>query len=327
MTNYANYLARGSTGVPADGDVPTWNEASGVWQPAAVTSLAPDIDLGTTAETDTTKYLNPDGAGGVQWTVPADVDTGIGVDGWVAVGQTLAYGSADAPTFTATCAGVDLTGVIGVGMRIKLTQTTAKYFIVTAIAFSTNTTITLYGGTDYTLANAAITSPSYSPVKAPLGFPTNPAKWTVSVAVAVDTLDIINTVTNWLSSAVAVTIVIPIGAWVRSYQQVFSGHLINAGGVQGSGWVVGLSGVNNDFNIDALTAQGQFGGTYTAGVDTTVTFGETVRMQDEIVVAAKTTYYANADIINSNSPSAHTIGDNSFSGGPGLYISAVSAYL
>ncbi len=35
MTNYANYMGLGSTGVPADGDTLTWDEATHFWKPSA----------------------------------------------------------------------------------------------------------------------------------------------------------------------------------------------------------------------------------------------------------------------------------------------------
>jgi hypothetical protein len=57
-------------------------------------------------------------------------------------------------------------------MPAKLTQTTVKYFYVTARSYSSpNTTVTINGGSDYSLANAAITSPHYSYAQSPLGFP------------------------------------------------------------------------------------------------------------------------------------------------------------
>jgi hypothetical protein len=88
-------------------------------------------------------------------------------DGWVAAGETWTYASAT----TFTVAGVDVTAKYSKGTRIKLTQTTAKYFVVAASSFSTNTTVTITAGTDYTLANAAITSPLYSYATNPQGYP------------------------------------------------------------------------------------------------------------------------------------------------------------
>lgn len=74
---------------------------------------------------------------------------------------------------------VDLSGLIQVGDRIMFTDTTVKRFIVHAI---TTTRITLFGGTDYSIVGtAAVTSPSYSHVKNPYGFNSDPAKWMITV--------------------------------------------------------------------------------------------------------------------------------------------------
>lgn len=88
-------------------------------------------------------------------------------DGYISSPDTWTYASAT----TFTIAGVDRTAQFPVGTKVKLTQTTAKYFYVTASAFSTDTTVTVTGGSDYSLANAAITSPSYSYDSTPQGFP------------------------------------------------------------------------------------------------------------------------------------------------------------
>lgn len=105
-----------------------------------------------------------------------------GLDGWIDANETWTYASADDPTYTFTISG-DLSSKYSAGMRIKLTQTTVKYFIITAVSYSSpNTTITVYGGTDYDLASATITSPYYSMVKAPQGFPLERSKWTVPIS-------------------------------------------------------------------------------------------------------------------------------------------------
>lgn len=84
-------------------------------------------------------------------------------DGWVDANETLTYASAT--TFTCSAA---LAAILGAGDRIKLTQTTVKYFYVVSVS---GTTITVTGGSDYTLANAAITLPFYSHAVTPVGFP------------------------------------------------------------------------------------------------------------------------------------------------------------
>lgn len=86
---------------------------------------------------------------------------------WNLISATLTYASATAPSFVANTS-IDLTSLISVGMKLKLTQTTVKYFIVTAI---TSTNITLYGGDNYVLASATITDIYYSAMQVPIGFP------------------------------------------------------------------------------------------------------------------------------------------------------------
>jgi hypothetical protein len=87
--------------------------------------------------------------------------------GWIAGVLVWTYASATSLTIPG-----NVTALFPKGTRIKLTQTTVKYFYVTAASYSSpNTTLTLTGGSDYTLANAAITDPAYSYMDAPQGFP------------------------------------------------------------------------------------------------------------------------------------------------------------
>lgn len=88
-------------------------------------------------------------------------------DGWITSTDTWVYASAS----SFTIAGVDRTAQFPKGTKIKLTQTSAKYFYVTSSSFSTNTTVNVFAGTDYTLANAAITAPNYSYMDSPQAFP------------------------------------------------------------------------------------------------------------------------------------------------------------
>jgi hypothetical protein len=141
------------------------------------------------------------------------------LDGWIPVAETWTYASADDPTFTFTITG-NYTTRYSVGMKIKLTQTTVKYFIITAISYSNpNTTVTVYGGTDYDLADAAITLPYYSVVKAPYGFPMSPLKWRETYGDATDrykTNPVQSTVyggANAWTSGDNITVTAPIGAW------------------------------------------------------------------------------------------------------------------
>ena len=137
----------------------------------------------------------------------------------VSAWQTLpvcVYASADSPTFTFTISG-DVTTYLSVGMKVKLTQTTVKYFIITALSYSSpNTTVTVYGGTDYTLTSDSILSPSFSYQKSPFGFPLDPLKWTVSVRDTTNRKQLTPTAGTWYNLG-GVTIVIPIGSWSVEY--------------------------------------------------------------------------------------------------------------
>ena len=87
--------------------------------------------------------------------------------GWIASGETWTYASAS----TFTISG-DKTTKYSVGMKIKFTQTTVKYGVIAAVAYSApNTTITIVVWTGYTVASAAITLPFFSFADQPQGFP------------------------------------------------------------------------------------------------------------------------------------------------------------
>ncbi len=97
----------------------------------------------------------------------------VGTDGWISdVSETWTYASGSGGgTATFTIAGVDLTAKYTPGTRIKLTQTTVKYFVVVSSSFSTNTTVTITAGSSYTLANAAISVNYHSYDANPQGYP------------------------------------------------------------------------------------------------------------------------------------------------------------
>ena len=83
--------------------------------------------------------------------------------GWTTGVGTWTYASAT--SITIPSGGASL---YAVGDRIKLTQTTVKYFYVISVA---DTALGITGGTNFTLTNAAITSPYFSHMATPVGFP------------------------------------------------------------------------------------------------------------------------------------------------------------
>lgn len=90
-----------------------------------------------------------------------------GTNGWAAAGETWTYASAS--TFIVSG---DVTAKYRKGTKLWFTQTSSKYAIVKSSSYSApNTTVTIMVNTDYTIANAAITSPYYSYMDNPQAFP------------------------------------------------------------------------------------------------------------------------------------------------------------
>lgn len=108
---------------------------------------------------DVTAYINDLASGGV-----AVADSS---DGWADFPIIPTYVSSTSIKFS----GVDYTGIIQKGDKLTINQSGYKYFYITAVAFSTDTTVTLTGGTSYAVSNAAITIPQFSKLNSPQGFP------------------------------------------------------------------------------------------------------------------------------------------------------------
>jgi hypothetical protein len=85
------------------------------------------------------------------------------LDGWISANETWTYASATTITVPSGAASK-----YQKGDKIKLTQTTVKYFYIISVA---DTVLTVTGGTDYTVADEAITDNYYSHQENPIGFP------------------------------------------------------------------------------------------------------------------------------------------------------------
>ncbi len=97
------------------------------------------------------------------------------LDGWIDdTAETWTYVSGSGGGVATFTIGSDVHTKYVAGTRIKLTQTTVKYFVVTTDATfgSGVTTVTILGGSDYTLANAAISANYHSYSIKPQGYPT-----------------------------------------------------------------------------------------------------------------------------------------------------------
>lgn len=95
------------------------------------------------------------------------LNTQVSRDGWSDPQETWTFASAS--TFTVPG---DQTATYTFGTKLKMTQTSAKYFHVLSSSYSApNTTVTVIVQTDYTIANAAISANFYSRQDMPSGFP------------------------------------------------------------------------------------------------------------------------------------------------------------
>jgi hypothetical protein len=235
------------------------------------------------------------------------------LSGWVADTNTWAYSSADAPTFIASV-NADMTDIIGVGMRIKLTQSSAeKFFIVTAVgAFSAGATlITFYGGTSFTLTAAAVSLVSWSAVKAPIGFPLNPTLWTVEKRNVAGWTQLAPTQDVWYNVE---SIVVPVGMWNLYYEA----PMYSNGPAVGCPALTTLSNANNTELDKDMTC---FSGAVVQGVSGVATWNHVTR-QKIFLLSAKTTYYLNFSVPASGMTSIAAT--STFSP---IIIRAVCAYL
>lgn len=85
------------------------------------------------------------------------------LNGWIQAVGSWTYASANTINVPSGAASL-----YQIGDMIKITQTTDKYFYVSAVS---DTLLTVRAGADYTVANASITNPYYAHGGNPLGFP------------------------------------------------------------------------------------------------------------------------------------------------------------
>lgn len=147
------------------------------------------------------------------------------LSGWNPLGETLAYVSVDDPTGVVKVVGKDITDKLSVGMRLMFTNGgNVIKAIITAIAFSADTTITFLHEIDPTdsqaltlMGNSAITLPYFSSQKAPYGFPLDPDKWTVKVSSSASQDATVSSVSGTVYPVTNLNITIPIGIWNVKY--------------------------------------------------------------------------------------------------------------
>lgn len=228
--------------------------------------------------------------------IPITTDT-IGWNTYSAVIPTRS--SADDPTYVMQFASVDLTSMLSVGMRVKWTQnSTVRYGIITAISFSTNTLVTLYGGTDYDVddtATYAISGFYYSTMKAPIGFPLDPTKWQVRVTDSTQRGGT-TTASTWTNHGTTnAQISMPIGAWRVKYSVAMLMDRATAG--TDITCKVTLSNANNTEWDSELTSVERWGSAVANSADI---IEMTFQREKFLVAASKTLLYLNAWNNNGN---------------------------
>lgn len=183
---------------------------------------------------------------GIRTAILAIGNDQTGTDGWTSNSDVWTYASAS----TFTIAG-DVTGKYQKGDKVKLTQTTVKYFYIIGLSFGSGiTTITITGGSDYALANAAITLTFYSKSSNPQGFPTF-FNWSPSLVGF--SSDPTSSIYRFNIIGNACTLTITQGANGTSNATSFTISLpVTAGGLAGETWA-GATGVPTD-NGAALSA-------------------------------------------------------------------------
>jgi len=169
-------------------------------------------------------------------------------------------------------------------MKIKLTHSsTTKYFIITGVSYvSDTTTITVYGGTSYTLATGAITNPFYSMMKSPAGFPMDPTQWTVKLTNS-DLKDQTNPVASTWYNVGSLSLTIPIGVWRVYY---FSDSQVgNFGSASEFTLSTTLSTTNNGESDDDFTVMSY--------INSAIMLVAPATKEKTIALNSKTTYYLN----------------------------------
>lgn len=183
--------------------------------------------------------------------------------------------------------------------------TVQKMSIITNVgAYSGgNTNITFWGGTDYSLVNATISSPKYSNEKVPFGFPTNPTKWSILYTNIVQQSQATPSANTWYNLGGA-SISIPIGVWNMSYnastQGVFNLASVSSCGVRATLSTGTSSASDGEFTGDLLVY---------LPIDASAALRGDLTKSKILSLSTKTTYYLNALINNAVCTSVSFRGD------------------
>ena len=204
--------------------------------------------------------------------------------GWTPASETWTYYSADSPTFSFS-AGADVSGIYSEGMRVKATLSGSETYmgIITGVSGSV---VTTYGGTDYTLTDNTITSPYYSGIKAPYGFPLDPDKWTVLLNDTSSRSQSSASANTWYNLG-SLSIESPIGIWNVIYQVALRTYIASSTDADAK---ITLSTANNSQSHSAHTAMTNLRQVGTGAIITITSVAKLF----QLTITAKDTWYLNA---------------------------------
>lgn len=211
--------------------------------------------------------------------------------GWLATGESWTYSSWDATRRIGVVnVPSDATTKYTAGNRVRISQTTGgtKYAIITYV---TSTTLTLHFPSGITLNNEAISTPFYSPLDSPIGFPTDQTlwvlEWTSTSQINVGSIALAATITNVTGASLQVGK----GLWDVSF---FAYGQITHAGTTYLNQILGLSTSNNSWSDAQLKSQGT-----TINLSTAQGDGSQSRSK-RILFSSDVTLYLNTQAANPN---------------------------
>lgn len=220
---------------------------------------------------------------------PRSTSTTVADGGWKKLDVIPTRQSSDDPTYVLRFTGADMTNTLSVPMKLKIRQDGVdKYLHVSAVgaysSVSETTDVTVYGGTDYDVSASSITSISYSTEASPLGFPSDPAKWTVTVTDTGNRTQATPVAGTWYNLG-SVSISIPIGIWLVRYSVWQAVDKTTATFID----VYTTLSTANNTESDASTTAANASGPGAAGY----ALFQMAQRQRFLTLASKTTYFLN----------------------------------
>lgn len=239
--------------------------------------------------------------------------TGFPDYGWTAAAEAWSYSSWSSTTkIGVITVPTDATTKYTPGMRIQITQTTGgtKYGIIHKVEA---TSLTVFFGTDYTLNNEAVSTPFFSSLKVPFGFPLNPDKWQIKFTDTSDRSQA-SPVQNTYYNLGTTKIDLGIGLWDVSGK--VSAKIVRASSVS-TGIEVALSTANNSASdAEMIGWAEQVGSGNTEHADT-------FNLRKTYNLTAAGSFYLNARNTYSSATSINFLGSTRST----TVLKAVSAYL